>query len=106
MSKLKIVGIFNDDEENYFKIKVEKNEIIIKTLIKILSELNISHHLDAEPEILSAKYKEWVGRHEYFRTKEYILHLLFERDHLHIIAKCDLKNRKKFIKTLKKYADF
>ena len=107
MTKLKLTGIFNDKEENYFKIKnININsEKYIKKLIGFLEDLKISNHLEAEPEILSAKYKEWIGRHEFFRTKEYIIHIIFTKDSLHLIIKCSLEKRKNLMKFLNKHLE-
>ena len=108
MNKLKLVGSFNDDEENYFKIKIEdiNDETCIKQLIGFLEDLKISNHLTSESDILSAKYEEWIVRHEFFRTKEYIIHIIFSRDNLHLLVNCDLKKRELFMKFLKKHYSF
>lgn len=108
MSKLKLGGIFNDEEENYFKIGVEDINSVkyIEKLISLLNNLNISKYLNAKPTMLSDKYKNWIGRHEYFRTKDYIIHIVFSKEYLHLIVKCSLKKRKEFIKILDKYYSF
>jgi len=108
MNKLKLVTSFNDEEENYFKIKIEdiSNEKYIKQLIGFLEDLKISNHLTSEPDILSTKYEKWIGRHEFFRTKDYVIHIIFSRDNLHLLVNCDLENREMFMKFLKKHCSF
>ncbi|MBU2639393.1 MAG: hypothetical protein KKG75_01660 [Nanoarchaeota archaeon] len=98
----KIVGIFNNKDENYFKIKIEdiKSERYLLWLIKLLGDLKISHHLDAEPQILSAKYKGWIERHEFFRKRGYVIHIIFTKEYLYLIVKCSLKKRQEFLKAL------
>jgi len=106
--KVNVVALFNDKEENYLKINVENinSEVYIKKLIEFLDELKISHHLGAEPEILSAKYKEWIGAHEFFRTKDYIMHIIFSKNYMSLIIKCSLKKRKKLIEILTDHFSF
>ena len=103
-----IVAMFNDSEENYFKIKVENinSDIYIKKLIEFLDELKISNHLNAEPEIISPIYKEWIGGHEFFRTKNYIVHILFSDNCMNLIIKCKLNNRKELTQILTKYFSY
>jgi len=99
--------IFNDDDENYFKIKIEDslNENHIKNLLSLLHDLNISDNLESESEVLSAKYKDWIGRHEFFRNDDFIFHIIFENNFLHLILKCSLQNRQKFIEALHRLFD-
>lgn len=106
--KLSITASFNDDNENYFKIGVDdpENKKYILTLIKLLNNLKIAHLLNAEPEILSAKYKEWIGRHEFFRTNKYVIHIIFTEATIHLLIKCSLKQRENVIAALKKYCFF
>jgi len=101
--KPKISGIFNNKDENYFKIKIEdiKSEKYIHWLIRLLDDLGISHHLNAEPQILSAKYKGWIERHEFFRKRDYVIHIIFTKEYMYLIVKCSLKKRKEFLKFLK-----
>jgi len=103
MTKLKLTEIFNRGEENYFKIKIENenSEEYIKGLIEFLEKLGVSDHLDAEPEILSAKYKKWIGRHQFFRTKNYAIFIIFGEKNLHLVVRCSLENRKNLLKFLK-----
>ncbi|MBW2972786.1 hypothetical protein KY346_00155 [Candidatus Woesearchaeota archaeon] len=99
-----IPSIFNDNEENYFKIKIDysSSEKYIKNLILFLDKLEIKSHLDAEPEILSNKYSDWIGRHEFFRTEDYVIHIIFGNDSLYLIVKCSLEKRKNLIEILQK----
>lgn len=100
--KFKVNSIFNDEKENYFKIKIDdiNSEKYIKMLISLINKLQISDHLEAEPEVLSSKYKNWIGRHEYFKNKDWIIHIIFSREALHLIINCNLENRKKLVKIL------
>ncbi len=108
MEKQSITASFNDEEENYFKLGVDdlENEKYIMMLIKFLDNLKVSHYLNAEPEILSAKYKDWIGRHEFFRTDKYVIHILFSEKEMDLLVKCSLIERERMIKSLKKYYVF
>lgn len=103
MTKLKLAGIFNEGEENHIKIKIEdvNSEKYIKKLIGLLNDLKISHYLNAEPEIQSTKYKRWIGGHTFYKTKDYIIHIIFGKDYLHLIVRCSLRKRKELLKFLK-----
>jgi hypothetical protein len=108
MDKLKLAGAFNSKDENYFNIKIDdiNNESYIKKLIGLLKELKISNHFEAEPEILSSKYSDWIGRHEFFRTKDYIIHIIFSKDNMYLIVKCDPGKREVFMKSFNKIYSF
>lgn len=108
MNKLKLVASFNDEEENYFKIEIEdpNNKKYIQRLIGFLDDLQISNHLTSEPMVLSAKYGDWIGKHEFFRTKDYVVHIIFSKDNIHLLVKCDLENRQMFTKFLNKHCSF
>ena len=108
MKKIKLSSIFNEDEENYLKINVIDNnsEDYIKTIIKILNELEISEFLQSEPEIQSAKYKDWIGTHEFLKNKKYLIHILLEESYIHLIFKCSIDNRKKLMEIIQKYCSF
>ena len=105
MKKLKIVGIFNEFEENYIKIKNTNNISDIKTIIKILDDLKITNFLGEEPAGYKT-YKHWIGIHEYFREEDYIIHIIFAKNSIHFIVKCNLNKRKQLIKILKKYCEW
>lgn len=103
--KLKLTSLFNEENENYFKIKVENvsNKSYFKKLLAFVQDLQIHlHDMDLEPD---RNYKLLIGRHEFLRTKEYVLHLIFEENYLHLILKCDLEKRKDFIKILNKHCE-
>lgn len=104
--KTKIIEIFNNGNENYLKIKIIDKQSMkyIDNLAKIMAELQIQDYLESEPEVLSEKYYKWIGRHEFYKTRNYIIHILYERDAIHLIIKCSLKDRKRLIKTINKYS--
>ena len=101
---LRILSSFNDDEDNYFRVSVDdaRSEEFIKTLISFLDSLGITDHLEAEPEILSERYEDWIGRHEFFRTDDYIIHLIFSTDCLHMVVTCGRDARDRFMGSFNK----
>lgn len=106
MKKITIASMLNDEEENYIKIKINdiNSKKYIEILIDFLDDLGTNYHLfDEDIRCLSEKYKEWIGSHHYFRTKGYIIHIIFAEKYLHLIIKCNLNNRNKLIKILEKY---
>lgn len=105
MSKIIISGMLNDKEENYIKIKINNinSKDYIETLSNIFDDLEIDHPFEEDICYLSKKYKEWIGSHHYLKTKDYIIHMIFAKNYLHLIIKCSLNKRNKLIETIKKY---
>lgn len=106
MNKIIISGILNDKEENYIQIKISNKNGMkhIEKLINIFDDLGIYYYQFEEDLIcLFKKYKELIGTHHYLRTKDYIIHMIFAENCLHLIIKCNLNKRNELIKTLKKY---
>jgi len=108
MNKLKLLKVFNQDKENYFKIKVldKESEDYIKTTIELLNKLNISSNLESEPQTNSCKYKDWIGCHEFKKGDKYKLHMIFEENNIHLIVKCSIKNREELMKVVKECFEF
>lgn len=103
--KSNIIDLFSGDSENYLKIKVANKggSKDINELAEILTELKIQNYLESEPEILSTKYSNWVGRHEFYKSKYYALHIIYEREYLYLILKCSLKKRQVALRIIKRH---
>ena len=99
---MKLVSIFNNKDENYFRIKIDKvkSKKIIENLIFVLNKLKIHNYLDEEIEMLSTKYFGDLGNHQFFNDNGYIIHVIFGEKYLHLVVKCNLTRRKKLIKVL------
>ena len=104
--KPKIIEIFNNGNENYLRIKIvdKRSTKNITNLARVFSDLKIQDYLESEPEVISTKYYKWIGRHEFYKTKNFVIHILYEKNAIHLIVKCSLKDRERLIKTIHKYS--
>ena len=107
----KLIGIFNSEEENYFKLKVRYRNTFkfIAPLSEFISSLGFEHfgrnfvYSDTNKQ---RAFKSAFGVHYFLKNTKYKVHMVFAEDSIHFIIKCSLLNRKKLLNALKKIADF
>ncbi len=104
-NKLEIAGIGNWDNENFIKIKVNKNNEIHNIISSFMKDIGIDSYLE-EIEGERKNYKDSLGGHNFFENTLYKVHVIFEKNYLYLIIKTPLKNRKNMIEKLMHYAQW
>ncbi|GEM_PF-4314932 len=108
MAKLKLAAVFNNEEENYFKIKVadSRSKKYIMSLNKFLEDLGIKSYLGKQCDECSEKHKDWVGMHQFFRSMKHVVHIVWGEKFIAVLVKCAPKDRQAMVDTLEKHFDF
>ena len=105
----KLVKIFNEDQENYFKFEIKDQNSFEdeRILSQFLGELGFGNiEFKGDNPGIKKKYKERIGLHKFVENKQVKIHIIFAEKYLHLVIKCSLKNRKVIIKLIKKYFNF
>ena len=109
MKLLRIVRSFNDDEENFFGVQPtdrQTNKSVI-ALFAFLHDIGVEFAFDYTlgfPEMNT--YEDHVGRHEFFRSKKHVGHIIFEKELIYFTVRCPKAQRDMMIQALSKYADW
>jgi hypothetical protein len=109
--KPKIIKLFNQKEENYFKFTVDKNSFEAEdSTIQFLKELGFKRpfypkfsNKSEDEEFSKQRYKNRVGLYKFLENKSFKIHIIFSEDGINMIVRCNQANRKILNKSLEKF---
>jgi hypothetical protein len=107
----KLIGIFNSEEENYFKLKVKyrntfKYIVPLSEFVSSLGFENFGRNFVYSDTNKQRAFKSVFGVHYFLKNAKYKVHMVFAEDTIHFIVKCSLFNLRKLFGALQKIADF